>query len=41
MDDLETKGLPDQSGRVVVVTGASSGIGAATSTSSSTTPESC
>ena len=30
MDDLETKGLPDQSGRVVVVTGASSGIGAAT-----------
>ena len=30
MEDLEATGLPDQSGRVVVVTGASSGIGAAT-----------
>ena len=30
MEDLDATGLPDQSGRVVVVTGASSGIGAAT-----------
>jgi NAD(P)-dependent dehydrogenase (short-subunit alcohol dehydrogenase family) len=30
LDDPEAKGLPDQTGRVVVVTGASSGIGAAT-----------
>jgi NAD(P)-dependent dehydrogenase (short-subunit alcohol dehydrogenase family) len=29
-DDPEAKGLPDQTGRAVVVTGASSGIGAAT-----------